>query len=187
MVEFASSLNPEVKVPLIVADEDTGPLVKALVHEPAGKNLIGYRAWLTANEIVEAFKEATGLDAKNIHLPKGQFARPLPPDIAEEISEMLQYMDEFGYEGRDDPTVEHPKDVSSPALEAKLIANSTRSWPRLPSWQLLVITSRSRTGKRFCHRHNLARVCALNFIIRKKLAKLLIISSFLFMIKRLSK
>ncbi|KAL3451768.1 hypothetical protein BJX65DRAFT_303499 [Aspergillus insuetus] len=115
VVQFIGHMEQDVKIPFIAAEEDSGPLVKALIlQEPAGRNLIGYREWLTTRELATAFIRATGLDAEVITMPKGHF----PPSISEEFKAQLQdnmgYWNEFGYEGRDDPTIVHPRHLGSP-------------------------------------------------------------------------
>ncbi|KAI9038423.1 NmrA/HSCARG family protein [Aspergillus affinis] len=114
VVQFIGHMEPDVKIPFVAAEEDSGPLVKALIQEPAGKNLIGYREWLTTRELASAFTKATGLHAEVVTLPKGHF----PPSISKELKAQLEdnmgYWNEFGYEGRDDPTVIHPRDLKSP-------------------------------------------------------------------------
>jgi hypothetical protein len=97
---------------LIAAEEDTGPIVQALLQENAGKNVIGYREWITLRELADAFTQATGIKAEYIMLPNGQSNIPLPPDLQLELDDNWAYCNEFGYEGRDDPTIIHPKDVS---------------------------------------------------------------------------
>lgn len=99
-------------MPFIVPEEDSGPFAKALIDDAPGTNLIAYRDWLTTEEVVEAFIEATGLQARVVQLPKGHFDNPLPEELQLEISDMIEYMGEFGYEGRDDPTIIHPSVVS---------------------------------------------------------------------------
>jgi hypothetical protein len=105
-------LDPDVKLPFIAAEEDTGPIVKALVQEAPGKNVIGYREWSSLREVAEAFTQATGVKAECIKLKKGESNVPLPSDLAQELEDNWAYCNEFGYEGRDDPTIIHPKDVS---------------------------------------------------------------------------
>ncbi|KAJ4028038.1 hypothetical protein NW752_000293 [Fusarium irregulare] len=118
IVQFITALNPDTKFPFITAEEDSGPFVKALItQEPAGRNLIAYRGWLSHNEIAAAFTKATGIEATT-----AKFDGNFPPDVSDElIGEMADcfgYFDEFGYEGRDDPTVVHPGDLrSAPKLD----------------------------------------------------------------------
>lgn len=83
------------------------------MQESAGKNIIGYRGWSTLREISEAFTQATGIEAECIMLAKGQSNIPIPPELGLELDDNWAYYNEFGYEGRDDPTIIHPKDVSS--------------------------------------------------------------------------
>ncbi|KAL2859415.1 hypothetical protein BJX68DRAFT_226229 [Aspergillus pseudodeflectus] len=112
VAQFVAPLDPDLKLPFIAAEEDTGPIVKALVQEAPGKNVIGYREWSSLREVAEAFTQATGVKAECIMLKKGESNVPLPPDLAQELEDNWAYCNEFGYEGRDDPTIIHPKDVS---------------------------------------------------------------------------
>lgn len=86
--------------------------MKALIYEPAGKNLIAYREWLTPREIATAFTKATGMDAEVVTLPKGSFPSSLPPSLKISLEDNVAYWNEFGYEGREDSTVVHPCNVS---------------------------------------------------------------------------
>lgn len=112
VVRFVCPADPDVKLPYIVAEEDSGPIVKALLQEPAGRNLIGYREWLTTREVTSIFTKVTGLKAEPILRPKEHFELVIPKDLQVEIKDNFDYFNEFGYEGRDDPTVIHPRDVS---------------------------------------------------------------------------
>ncbi|KAL3481322.1 hypothetical protein BJX99DRAFT_218798 [Aspergillus californicus] len=114
VAQFAANLDPDVKLPFIAAEEDTGPVVKALVQEAAGKNVIAYREWSSLRELSKAFAQVTGIEAECIVLEKGQSNIPLPPDLRLELDDNWAYCNEFGYEGRDDPTIIHPKDLDSP-------------------------------------------------------------------------
>lgn len=112
VVQFSGHLDPSVKFPFVASEEDTGPLVKALIQDSPGKNLISYREWLTVPELAAAFTKATGLKTSVVTLPKGTFPPGFPAELAQELEENTSYWNEFGYEGRDDPTVIHPRDVS---------------------------------------------------------------------------
>lgn len=100
------------KLPWIAAEEDTGPFVKALVQEKPGKNLIAYREWATLREMVQAFQNASETKSEVVVVPRDEPNEFLPPDLKLEIDEGFLYFEEFGYEGRDDPTVIHPSQVS---------------------------------------------------------------------------
>lgn len=111
-MQFIGNLEPDVKFPFIAAEEDSGPIVKALVNEAPGKNVIGYREWLTMRELALSFTKATGLRAECVTLPLGELEMPIPAEVKLELTENFGYWNEFGYEAREDPTVIHPRDVS---------------------------------------------------------------------------
>ncbi|GKU04221.1 family protein 1 [Fusarium langsethiae] len=114
IAQFISALDTDTKFPFIAAEEDSGPIVKALItQEPAGHNLIGYREWLTLNEIAESFTKATGIEAVAIK-SDGTFPPSFSEEFVGEMRDCFGYFNEFGYEGRDDPTVVHPRDLKSP-------------------------------------------------------------------------
>ncbi|SPJ80074.1 related to nitrogen metabolic regulation protein nmr [Fusarium torulosum] len=113
-VQFVGHLEPDVKLPFIAPEEDSGPIVKALVNEPAGKNIIAYRGWLTMPELAQTVTKATGLKAESITLPKGTFPPDLPEELKLELGDNFAACNEIGYEARNDPTVIHPRDLKSP-------------------------------------------------------------------------
>ena len=82
------------------------------MKEAPGKNLVGYREWLTIREIVQTFSQVTGYKAEAIHLPVGQFFYDCPPDLKIEIQDSFAFANEFGLESRNDPTLIHPTNVS---------------------------------------------------------------------------
>lgn len=98
-------------MPLIVGEEDTGPLVKALIDSAPGQHLIAYREWMTLPEMVAAFTAATGLPAEYVALPIGEPRGLLPPALQEVVDDMWGYFNDFGYEARDDSNVIHPSEV----------------------------------------------------------------------------
>jgi hypothetical protein len=103
------------------------------VQEDAGKNIIGYREWSSLRELSKAFSQATGAETECIRLATGQSNIPLPSELRLELDDNWAYCNEFGYEGRDDPTIIHPKDVSSSAVFSVLffhIADISPSWTR---------------------------------------------------------
>ncbi|KAL6824654.1 hypothetical protein J3E69DRAFT_381527 [Trichoderma sp. SZMC 28015] len=112
--QFTTTLAPDVKLPWIAAEEDTGPFVKALVQEEPGKNLIAYREWATLREMVGAFQSASKTKSEVVVVPRDEANEFLPPDLKLEIDEGFLYFEEFGYEGRGDPTVVHPSQLKNP-------------------------------------------------------------------------
>jgi hypothetical protein len=99
-------------VPLIATEEDTGPFTKALVQAEPGKNLIAYRAYMSMDEYVDIISKVTGVKVKNQEVPVEVAMAGMPQDLAQEVSDNMNYVLEFGYEGRDDPSVVHPNQVS---------------------------------------------------------------------------
>ena len=63
-------------------------------------------------EIVGMFAKVTGYETKSIQLPWDQFGFDCPPELQDEIRESFAFGNEFGLEGRDDPTLVHPSAVS---------------------------------------------------------------------------
>ncbi|KAM5354851.1 hypothetical protein ACJ41O_001497 [Fusarium nematophilum] len=113
IVQFVGHFEPDLKIPFIAAEEDSGPLVRALVRESAGKSLIGYREWITIREFLVVFTKTTGLKAEVVTLPKGQFHLPHPEELKAELEDTFAYINEFGNDGRD-PAVIHPGDLKEP-------------------------------------------------------------------------
>jgi hypothetical protein len=102
---------PDVKLPLIAAEEDTGPFTKALLEAAPGKNLIAYRSWMTMDEYVEIIARVKGIKVINRPPAPGVSFEGMASELLQELTENMQYFVEFGYEGKDDPTLVHPKDV----------------------------------------------------------------------------
>ncbi|KAL1585775.1 hypothetical protein WHR41_04969 [Cladosporium halotolerans] len=132
VVVFASSVKGDLKLPLIAPDEDSGPLVKALLEDSPGKNLIAYRQWMSLEEMVEIFAKVTGLSAQYVTLPAGEPDLPLPEGLKAELDDNWAYFNECGYEARDDPTVIHPNQLEEcPKL------GSVREWIQQQDWSFV--------------------------------------------------
>ncbi|KAL7944036.1 NAD(P)-binding protein [Trichoderma barbatum] len=132
VAQFIGNIDVDVKFPFIAAEEDSGPIVKALVDEPAGKNLIGYREWLTHRELVAIFTQATGIPAEAIQLPKGKSKVEEPPELKLELDDNFAYWSEFGYEGRADPTIVHPRDLATlPKLDTAFNYLKKQDWGKI--------------------------------------------------------
>ncbi len=101
------------RIPFIAAEEDTGPIVKALIDEPsAGKVVLGFRERIAFGEFLHIFTQVTGYRAEGADITSDRFKNAIPvPELQLEVGDNIQYFDEFGYEGGD-PSVIHPKDVS---------------------------------------------------------------------------
>ncbi|KAM0432305.1 hypothetical protein ACHAPT_004845 [Fusarium lateritium] len=132
VVQFIGHVDQDVKLPFIAAEEDSGPFVKALLQQPAGVNLIGYRAWITPREVAAALTKVTGLKAEVVTLPKGHFPPDLDADLKLELEDNFAYFNEFGYEGRDDPTLAHPRDLKfPPTLESAEDYFKKQDWAKI--------------------------------------------------------
>ncbi|KAK4888966.1 hypothetical protein LTR27_012187 [Elasticomyces elasticus] len=112
-VQFLCPWNPDMKIPWLAAAEDTGPFVKALVHDDPGKSLLAYREWATMPEIVAIFARVTGLQCTVKVMPTEEWAAAFSPDLAVEMIEFFKYWDEFGFEAQDDPPIVHPNQLQT--------------------------------------------------------------------------
>ncbi|KAJ9614548.1 hypothetical protein H2200_002685 [Cladophialophora chaetospira] len=126
---FSFSIPATVKLPLIATEEDTGPFTKALVEAAPEKNLIAYRAWQTMDEFLDIIRQVKGVKAVNKQLPSGTEWEAVPEELREELSENASYFEEFGYEGRDDPSLVHPKDLG---VDVQL--PSVADWVQKQDW-----------------------------------------------------
>ena len=109
-------------MPLIAADQDTGPLVKALLNEPPGTKAMGYRAWMRFGEFIEVWSRALGVTARVVTLPIKKIldrSGGLEPDIREMLAEGMANMAEFGYKLRENPVLTQPHQVSHRRLGAR--------------------------------------------------------------------
>ncbi|KIW74229.1 hypothetical protein Z517_12169 [Fonsecaea pedrosoi CBS 271.37] len=128
------------KLPLIAADEDTGPFTKALISLPeAGKNLIAYREWMSMDEFVALLSRTLGVKMRTKILTMDEVAAgtgiwgSLPEDLLLELSDNTNYFVEFGYEGRDDPSVVHPH-----ALGVEVKLPSVEDWIKKQDWSAIL-------------------------------------------------
>ncbi|EXJ90191.1 hypothetical protein A1O1_03290 [Capronia coronata CBS 617.96] len=126
---LASRLNPKTKLPMIATDEDTGLFVKALVDTEPGKNLITYREWMSLEEFIKVWSKVLGVKAKNVPFPDDFAWEGTPIELKRAIIEILAFCDEFGYQARDDPSVNHPKDLG---IELKL--GTVEEWIKKQDW-----------------------------------------------------
>ncbi|MBE3045756.1 hypothetical protein IMZ48_25060 [Candidatus Bathyarchaeota archaeon] len=110
-MQFIGNLDVDVKQPLVAPEEDTGPVVKALLGDVAGKSVIGARAWMTVREFMQVLTAATGMRSEAIQLPEGQSRFADAGELRLEFEESMAYFNEIGYTGGD-PDVVDPKDVS---------------------------------------------------------------------------
>ncbi|KIX96202.1 uncharacterized protein Z520_07980 [Fonsecaea multimorphosa CBS 102226] len=130
---FSFTVPTDGKLPLIAAEEDTGPFTRALVSTAeAGKNLIAYRAWMSMDEYIAILSQTLGVRTRTKVVapddPTSVYST-LPQDLLLEMTDNASYFAEFGYEGRNDPSVVHPKDLG---VEVKL--PSVEDWVKKQDW-----------------------------------------------------
>lgn len=87
-----------------------------IVTEPAGKNVIAYREYITVPELEVAFARAAKLKVEAVTLPKGEFALPLPEELKGELENNFAAFSDFGYESWEDKDVTYPYDVGLPEM-----------------------------------------------------------------------
>ncbi|KAF5598394.1 hypothetical protein FPCIR_3122 [Fusarium pseudocircinatum] len=110
-VHFITMLSPNLKLPFIAPEEDTGPLVRALLEGKPGKQLIGYRELISLQEFVASFASVTGYESKLVTVPQEEFLAKVLPSLQVPLCESLAFMEEFGYTGGDTSII-HPAQLS---------------------------------------------------------------------------
>jgi hypothetical protein len=106
-----SGTNP---IPHFNTQRDCGYVVRAALQTTSGKNILGVGSMLSWTEYLKIWCEVNkvpfgGFDS----IPLDVFEKVVPvPGLGKEMGEMLAFMDEFGYDGRD-PTVIHASNVSN--------------------------------------------------------------------------
>jgi hypothetical protein len=104
------------KLPLFAHDQDSGPLVKALIQDTPGKSVVGHRGWLTPRELMDSFAQVAGYQTELLHLPPGQFGFDCKPELRAELQDNFAFANEVGHDGGDDFATIHPSEVSSTLL-----------------------------------------------------------------------
>lgn len=88
-------------MPFVVAHEDTGAFVKALVDLPPGKNLLGVSEHMTWPEWTKLWGEVLGVKATFKQVSEDDYFRGAPDPLKKELAETFAYVEEFGYTGGD--------------------------------------------------------------------------------------
>jgi hypothetical protein len=97
------------KVPMVDPNADTGAFVLALLAAPAGTHLVGAGSLMSWNEFVELWGKKHGVEATYQQVPRAWMDENMGT-VGREMADMLQYIDEFGYDGSD-PEVVYPWDL----------------------------------------------------------------------------
>ncbi|KAL4892943.1 NAD(P)-binding protein [Aspergillus ambiguus] len=131
VAQFIGGLDPDVELPFIAAEEDTGPIVRALVLDSAAKRVIGYRAHIPLRGLIETFSQVTGMKAEAVVLPKGESVVPFPLELQRELDDNWAYWKECGYCGGD-PTMIHPQDLEqAPKLNSVADYFKKQDWSKV--------------------------------------------------------
>lgn len=96
------NLNPDSKIPLFDASEDTGKFVAGiLLHQPEllGKDVYGATGWYTPTDIANTIGEVSGKKTTYQQVPDETFQSFLPEAIAEELKETFMLMRDYAYYG----------------------------------------------------------------------------------------
>ena len=126
---------PKAPIPTVVAGEDTGPFVHALLQSPPGKNLIGVRRWMSMEEYVQTFSEVLGV--KTRLSDNEDAAKRFPEEARADISDFLAYVAEFGYDaGTVDKSVVQPED-----LGVALDLGTVEDWIKQQDWSKIKVST----------------------------------------------
>ncbi|KAK9359311.1 hypothetical protein V1504DRAFT_470415 [Lipomyces starkeyi] len=107
---FFVGVPVDAPLPMIATEEDTGPLVKALVDAPHTRQLIAYRELMNMEEFVKTWSRIVGVKARTTVWTFEDIVKAIGPEFGPEFAEAMAYAAEFGYEARKDPDIVHPRD-----------------------------------------------------------------------------
>jgi uncharacterized protein YbjT (DUF2867 family) len=99
---IARPVAPSTKLPLLDIAGDTGMFVAALLQNPEkfeGKTICGATTLYSMEEQARIISEATGKQVRYQQVPEDVYRSFLPPNMADELTEMLLYQEKFGYYG----------------------------------------------------------------------------------------
>ncbi|KIW02849.1 uncharacterized protein PV09_05904 [Verruconis gallopava] len=97
---FTTPFNRDTKVPLYNPGEDTGTFVAAILllgDETLNKRVLGSAPYITPEQMVKDFNDATGLSAEFMQISWDQFKAALPPAAAEELTGNFKLVVDFDY------------------------------------------------------------------------------------------
>ncbi|KAJ3083076.1 hypothetical protein HK102_001272 [Quaeritorhiza haematococci] len=107
--EYALPMRPDALLPFVDTAGDTGSIVAHVLDKPeryVGINIPVASEYLSMNEVIDIFQKVTGKRARYKQVKPEDFIKKLEPGLgrgpAEELTEMFQYIDEFGYYGGED-------------------------------------------------------------------------------------
>ena len=110
--EVTANHAPSVLWPYIETQHDTGVFVRALILDvPAGKNLYAYRKLMSIEDFLQLWGKTNGVPVRFREIGFDEMVEAAGI-LGREGAEAFAYNADFGYEGRDDPTVVHQEHVS---------------------------------------------------------------------------
>ncbi|KAF2652740.1 NAD(P)-binding protein [Lophiostoma macrostomum CBS 122681] len=95
----------DTKIPWVDPGRDTGHFVKALVSLPPGLNLVGAGSYISWNEYCAIWGKHTNVECVFEKQDRKIMEEALGPLIGREIADMFEYVEEFGYDGREKDAV----------------------------------------------------------------------------------
>lgn len=101
---MARHTSPKTEWPLLDAVGDIGKFVGAILADPdkyEGKTFCAATALYTSEEIIATISKTTGKTVVYKQIPRDDFKKTLPPEIADLFTEYFSYVEEFGYYGPD--------------------------------------------------------------------------------------
>ncbi|KAH8588904.1 hypothetical protein B0O99DRAFT_693059 [Bisporella sp. PMI_857] len=99
---ISNVVRPDTPFPLIDVVSDTGKFVGVILADPdqyAGKVLSGAVGLYSVAEIAKIISTVTGKAVEYVQIPDDVFRGFLPQQAAAAVSEMMLFIDEFGYYG----------------------------------------------------------------------------------------
>ncbi|KAI9661163.1 MAG: hypothetical protein M1821_009490 [Bathelium mastoideum] len=123
---------PEITVPFVIAHEDTGPFVKALVDLPPRKHLLGASESMTFPEWAKTWGDTLGYRIEYKQVPDEEFWQGVPEEFKTVLSEDFAYTDEFGYTGGD------PEVQTATQLGIEIPCTSMAEYIKTEDWSSVV-------------------------------------------------
>ena len=122
-------VRPEAPMPFIHPVTDSGRCVKALVEAETPKNLAAMGSTMSWTAVCEHLtREFSEQKIKFVfeQVTLTEYEAMVPGPAGAELAAMFQWIDEYGYFGRDETYV-YPKDVS-PCYRDRLLVANISSW-----------------------------------------------------------
>ena len=131
---FKRPLSPDFVVPFVVAEADTGVLVKALLKLPVGTTLEGASEYMSWSRWVQIWANVLGVKAtyKQVSMDDFFAGHAMPEVFEKEFREAFAYAEEFGYSGGD-PEVMTGEEVSLVPITYRANANAWKLGIKIPT------------------------------------------------------